>query len=249
MKLTLKTCACHDPDLTLANCIYLHPDDAKALTPVCNPYVDGRSKLTYALLRKYVYVVRGSDQVERGYVMTSSVQRRLVNLALMDPVDVVAYVAPDPKIFITSLELTVDWLARPRLPSLPPRVISDARAAELVFSTSNLADMLPQASDKWQGFVKHFFTVGQIFIMQVRGIPLEFTVDALKVGDDNTAFGVCHHDCICDGGPPELQCPGRAHCLPSPVAEPEQEGTRGMLTNFTEIHIKRAPGSALKLDP
>jgi len=163
-KLTLKVNKLPADELALTNKVFVCPEDFKALKTGPGDYV---------LIKDFVFTVDEHKSVPKGNIGLSSVQRRFVLVSLNEPLDVAPYVATGDTIYISSLNLEVDYLSK------------NKKGDEI--KADELTKVLLRE------FANQCFTVEQRFVADFLGINLEFRVKGVEVvnlaafakGDEN----------------------------------------------------------------
>lgn len=208
------------PSMAITNCVYLNPEDAKALT------MDVQSVAlplqTYVMLKNFVYVFQASESVSKGGIGLSALQRRILDLGDNDPIDCVAYDPETEKSFLSNIVLEVDLFAKPRAPKDGKSKMPQGPT----FSVEQLAANVERM------FGKQFFTLGQKILFQVNETNLTLYVKNLQTTDMSTLLGT--GESIATNSAPEEEGVGLAF-------------TRGVLMKNTKIVIERAPTSIIKL--
>jgi len=154
--LTLAADKCPSSSLALTNCVYVHPDDERVL-----PSTAGNAN--YVLFKGYVYTFRASDKVKKGTVALNQIQRRVTQLSLNEPVTVEAYVPNSTFIYLDTLKLEVDYLAK------------GTKGGE--YDADELKKLVTRE------FVQQFFSLDQVIVADVAGTTLKFQVIDLSVVD------------------------------------------------------------------
>ena len=108
--LTLKVKTCPNAALAVTNCVYLNPADCPKLTlevqSVALPLK------TYLILKNRVFVFAPSDLIPVGCIAMTAIQRTESDLALDQSVEVRPYNPEREDIFLTSMNVEVDLLAK-----------------------------------------------------------------------------------------------------------------------------------------
>lgn len=151
---------CPSPSLALTNCVYVHPEDAQALTPNVPPSTPVDN---YVMLKGFVYNFKPSDKVRKGTIALSSIQRRNTVLSLNEPVLCETYVPSGTNIYLGSVKLEVDFLSK-------------GHKGE-TYEAEELKKLIIRE------FVNQFFTLEQLFVADFAGNTLKFEVVELTVVD------------------------------------------------------------------
>jgi len=104
-KVNLKVTKLPSDSLALTNKVYLNPADAKLLkkeTALGN----------FIQVKDFVFTFEEHDKVEKGLIGFNSVHRRFALLSLNEPVDAILYTPPVETIYLSTLTLEVDFLAK-----------------------------------------------------------------------------------------------------------------------------------------
>jgi len=216
--LNLTVVNCPSPSLALTNCVFLNPADCEKLTLTVQAVA--LPLQTYVTIQDRVFVFRPSDVVPAGSIGMTNIQRREADAALGQVLTVTAYNPKREDIFLSSIDLEVDLLAKVAKPK------DGKKPPEVTFSAQQLAASVERS------FVKHFFTLGQTFVMNVNDVNLKVLVKTIQTTSVDAVMS---------------SKAGGSAATAAAAAAGEEAVTCGCLIKGTDIHVSRANGSALKL--
>ena len=231
--LKLSVVNCPSPSLALTNSVFLNPADCARLTLTVQAVA--LPLQTYAVVQDRVFVFRPSDLVPVGSIGMSNIQRREADAALGQVLPVAAYNPQREDVFLSSIDLEFDLLAKvaKAAPGKKPA------APEVVFSAQQLAAAVERS------FVKHFFTVGQTFVMSVNDTNLKVVVKALQATTVDALLGPGAN--ASSSSAPSSSSATATATAKTPKEDDAVPPNCGCLMKNTAVHVMRANGSALKL--
>eukprot|EP01112_Ceratiomyxa_fruticulosa_P009071 TRINITY_DN2365_c0_g1_i2.p1 TRINITY_DN2365_c0_g1~~TRINITY_DN2365_c0_g1_i2.p1 ORF type:complete len:744 (+),score=154.16 TRINITY_DN2365_c0_g1_i2:279-2510(+) len=150
--MSFKVCASPDATLALTNCAFVNPADAAGLQ-VPNASTPGN----YVLIKDFVYTFQQSPKINPGYIGLNNIQRQCCNVSLNELTPVIPFVPKGEDVYLSSLYLHVDFLAK----------------GKKIDGRFEVEDIRKQIS---ASFTTQIFTIGQKFVIDFRGVNLELKV-------------------------------------------------------------------------
>jgi len=215
----LKVKSCPNPAMAVTNCVYLNPADCPKLTLTVQAVA--LPLQTYLVLMNRVFVFAPSDLIAPGCIGMTAIQRTEANVALDEIITVTPYNPDREDIFLSSLSLEVDLLAKVKQGS------KDKKVEGPKFNAVQLAAAVERS------FVKHFFTAGQTFVYAVDGVNLKFRV---------ISFQTSTVESLIEGS--SASASASASAAPDGEKPPVEFGC---LMKGTHVSVQRANGSVLNL--
>jgi len=158
-KVSLKVTKLPSDSLALTNKVYLNPGDAKLLKKE-------NSLGNFIQVKDFVFTFEEHDKVEKGLIGFNSVHRRFALLSLNEPVDAILYTPPVETIYLSTLTLEVDFLAK--------------KAGSVEYKKDDIVAVLQRE------FMNQFFGLEQKFVAEINGVNLEFKVTGAEVVNLNS---------------------------------------------------------------
>jgi len=202
-QLELKVDSSPSNSLALTNQVFLNPADANVFMASA-PAESIAKERYYVQLRDQVYTCRPHDKVVAGAIGLSSVQRMNINVAINEKILVTLYTPETSDVFLGQLRLEVDFLAKNKKPN---------DRFEVDDLKKNIISQLES----------QIFTVGQKFVLDIKGTNLVFKVldaQVLVVSAAKSDSGV----------------------------DPLAKADKGILVAQTDITFEKAAGSSLLLN-
>lgn len=197
----LKVDSAPNNTLALTNQVFLNIQEFNILNAGVNPESVNQEKC-YIQLRDQIYTFRSHEKIPPGSIGLSSPQRQNLNAALNEKLTGTLYIPDSNDVFLATLKAEVDFLAKNK------KVADRYEVDDIKRSIITLLE-------------QQIFTVGQRFVLDVRGNNLLFKVLEVQVLDIAAAK--------------------------SGAELPAVKADRGILVPQTDISLEKGPGAQILL--